>query len=65
MVTNMKNNNRTMEKVKKLRTELSKIVSEIKALQKLRKRKANHIYQIEWQAKKKASLNLKHDTVND
>lgn len=54
-----------MEKVKKLSMELSKIVSEIKALQKLRKRKANHLYQIQWQAKKKASLNIEHDTVND
>lgn len=52
-------------KTEKLRQELSVIVQKIKALQKLRKRKANHIYQIEWQAKKKASLNLKHDTVNN
>ena len=52
-------------KTEKLRHDLEAIVQKIKALQKLRRRKANHIYQIEWQAKKKASLNLKHDTIND
>jgi len=52
-------------KTEKLRHELDAIVQNIKALQKLRKRKANHIYQIEWQAKKKASLNIKHDTIGN
>ena len=46
-------------KTEKLRHELDAIVQKIKALQKLRKRKANHIYQIEWQAKKKAALQIK------